>query len=77
MSPLLHFLIATLLIAGLILLRMFTDRYTLRAKIRRGHADNECEQAGCFRGCDLDIAAADPDSVSGQNLSKRSKNHAH
>lgn len=77
MNLLLHFLIATALIAGLILLRMFAERSALQTKIRGTHADIECEQAGCYRGCDLDRATPNPDSVSRQNSSKRSTNHAH
>ena len=68
MNLIFHFLIATMLIAGLILLRMFAYRYALQARIRGGHADTECEQVGCFRGCEQhDGTAPDDDSVAGQN----------
>lgn len=63
-----HLLIATMLIAGLILIRMLADRHILQTKIRGSHADAECEQVGCFRGCDRDDGAVtDSDSVAGQN----------
>ena len=70
---------ATALIAGLMLLRMFADHYALRARIRGGHTDKECEQAGCFRGCDRDLEAVpENDSVARKNRNtKRSVNHAH
>jgi len=64
------FLIATMLIAGMILLRMFADRRALQTRIRGGHSDSECEQAGCFRGCE-------PDAAAGKNEMKRSVHHAH
>jgi hypothetical protein len=73
---LIPFLIATALIAGLILLRMFAERRALRARIRKDHTDTECEDAGCFRGCSPDRTAAHPDSVSGNNETKRSAYHA-
>jgi hypothetical protein len=72
MSLIFHLLIATLLIAGLILLRMFVYRYTLQTRIRGSHADSECEQVGCFRGCDQhDGAAPDDDPVAGQSIRTR------
>lgn len=43
MSLLIHFLIATTLIAGFILLRVFVDRYTLRKKIQTEHTLKECD----------------------------------
>lgn len=68
MNIIFHLLIATMLIAGLILFRMLADRYILRTRIRGTHSDTECEQAGCFRGCDRNNGAAtDNDSVAGQN----------
>jgi len=77
MSLLIHFLIATLSIAGLMLLRMFTERQSLRNKLRRGHAKGGCEQVSCFRDCDIDEVAPDSIAVSKQNLPERSANHAH
>ena len=79
MNIILGVLGATALIAGLMLLRMFADHYALRARIRDGHTDKECEQVGCFRGCDRDDGAAlDDESIAGQNRNtKRSANHAH
>ncbi len=68
MNVILNLLFAMALIAGLMLLRMFADHYVLRARIRGGHTDKECEQAGCFRGCDRDDGAALHDeSVARQN----------
>ncbi len=68
MSIILGVLSATALIAGLMLLRMFADHYVLRARIRGGHADKECEQAGCFRRCDRDDEAVpENDSVAWRN----------
>jgi hypothetical protein len=68
MNVILNLLFATALIAGLMLLRMFADHYVLRARIRGGHTDKECEQAGCFRGCDRDDGAVpDDESVARQN----------
>ena len=64
MNLLTHFLVATLLIAGFILLRMYADRCALRTKIRRDHTDTGCEQAGCFRGCDADEITQNSESVS-------------
>ena len=64
------FLIATMLIAGMILLRMFADRRARQARIRGGHPDSDCEQVGCFRGCE-------PDTATGKNELKRSVHHAH
>lgn len=79
MNIILAVLSATVLIAGLMLLRMFADHYALRARIRGGRTDKECEQAGCFRGCDRDDEAVPSiDSVARQNRNtKRSANHAH
>jgi len=67
MSLLVSFLIATLLIAGMILFRMFAERYALRKKLRRDRAGSECEQAECVRGCDIEKADRDPRSASKQN----------
>ena len=77
MSLLTHFLIATLSIAGLILLRMFAERQALRGKLRGGHVKGGCEQLSCFRDCDPDEVAPDSIVVSKQNLHERSANHAH
>lgn len=79
MNTIFHLLIATLFIAGLMLLRMFADHRALQARIRRGHTDGECEQSGCFSKCDRDDGAVPgQDSVADQNRnSKRSANHAH
>ncbi len=76
MNVLLHFLIATALIVMLILLRIFADRQALRSRLRHDHANTECEQSGCFRGCDLDKATADPGPVTEENALKRSAYHA-
>jgi len=76
MNPLIHFLIATTLIVGLILLRMFAERSALRKKLRRGHADGECQQVSCWRGCETGQATPDLHSVSRQNTSRRTANHA-
>ena len=76
MSALLHILIATALISGMILLRMFAERWVLRTRIRRDHADKECEKVGCFRGCERDSTEAITDSVTEKNVLKRSANHA-
>jgi hypothetical protein len=46
MNTVLHLLIATTLIAGMILLRVFTDR--------ESKADGDCGQTGCCRGCNID-----------------------
>lgn len=79
MNIILGVLSATALIAGLMLLRIFADHYVLRARIRGGHADKECEQAGCFRGCGRDDdVVPENDSVASQNQNtKRSANYAH
>jgi hypothetical protein len=77
MNAILHLLLATALIAGAILLRMFADRRALQARLRGGHADSECEQAGCFRGCGPDTEARDTHAVAGNGELKRSENHAH
>jgi hypothetical protein len=66
MNLFLHLLIAMLVVAGLILLRTLVHRYALQARIRGGHTDTECEQVGCFRGCEQD-ADATPDAVAGEN----------
>jgi hypothetical protein len=66
MSLILHLLIASLLISGLILLRVIAYRYALQARIRDSRADGKCEQVGCFRGCDQD-GGATPDDVAGEN----------
>ncbi len=63
MNVILHLLSAAMLIAGMILLRMFADRCAPRTKIRVSDTGSECEQAGCFRGCDRDAGAPDNDSV--------------
>ena len=76
MNVLLQFLIATALIAALISFRIFADRHALLSRLRQGHTDTECEQAGCFHGCDRDKVAADPDPVPEKNDLKRSANHA-
>jgi len=76
MNLLLHFLIATAFIAALILFRIFADRHALRSRLRQHRTDTGCEQAGCFRGCDLDKAKADPNPVSENNDLKRSAYHA-
>jgi hypothetical protein len=68
MNTIFHLLMATMLIAGLILFRMLADRYILRTRIPGGHADRECEQSGCFHGCNRDAGVApDHDSVARQN----------
>jgi len=76
MNPLLHILIATALISGMILLRMLADRWVLRTRIRRSVTDNDCEKVGCFRGCERDGTAAITDSVTEKNALKRSAYHA-
>ncbi len=58
MNIILGVLSATVLIAGLMLLRIFADHYVLRARIRGGSADRECEHAGCFHGCSEDDGIA-------------------
>lgn len=70
-------LTATTLIAGFILLRMFADRCALQARLRRALTDSECEQAGCFRGCEPNVAAAKRNAGTGTNESNRSESHAH
>jgi hypothetical protein len=79
MNIILGVLSATMFIAGLILIRMFADHYVLRARIRGGHTNKECEPVGCFRGCARDDEAVpENDSVARQNRNtKRSVNHAH
>ena len=72
MNTIFHLLIAALLIAGMILLRMFVERRVLQARNRSNFTDGKCEQTGCFRGCD-----ADQHGVAGQNKLKRSVNDAH
>jgi hypothetical protein len=72
MNLLSHSLIATALIVGLILLRMFANRAALQARLRSNQNREECEQAGCFSGCDPDKAAACPDSGPEKNDVKRS-----
>ena len=76
MNLLMDFLVAAALIAGMILFRMFMDRSARRKKLRSTKNVNECEQVGCFRGCDPGKDASEPNSVSGQNPSKRSAYHA-
>ena len=79
MNIILGLLIATVLIAGMILLRMLADHYVLRSRIRGRLADAECEQAGCFSGCDRDDGAArNKHGVAGHHRNtKRSAHHAH
>jgi len=67
MNLLLQVLIATALIAGFILLRLFTDRRALQARIRKSHADSGCVEGGCFRGCGPHNDTGDSDSVPGEN----------
>jgi len=76
MNLLISILIATLLIVGMILFRMFAERYVLRSKLRKGTAGSECEKVGCFRGCEPGKEGSELQSVSGQNNSKRSAYHA-
>jgi hypothetical protein len=76
MNLLSHLLVATALIAALILLRLFADRQALRTRIRQHHTDTECEQATCFRGCDLGKDTASTDLVAEKNDSNRSAYHA-
>lgn len=70
MNILIGFLIATVLITGMIFLRIFADRRALQTRIRDSRADRDCEQAGCFRGCE-------PETPAGDDESKRSVHHAH
>jgi hypothetical protein len=76
MNLLMDFLVAAALIAGMILLRMFMDRSARCKKFSSIKNENECEQVGCFRGCDSGKDTSEPHSVSGQNPSKRSAYHA-
>lgn len=69
MSLLIHFLIATLSIAGLMLLRTLLDRYALRTKLRGNRAAGDCEQIGCLKDCDSGTAK--------RNTPERSEHHAH
>jgi hypothetical protein len=66
MIVILQILIATILIAGMILSRLLMDRRALQGRIRGRLVDTECEQVGCFRGCDQD-AGATPDEFAGEN----------
>lgn len=68
MSPLLHILIATALISGMILLRMFVDRWVLRARILGGLTDKECEKVGCSVGCARDGTEALTESFTEKNV---------
>jgi hypothetical protein len=79
MTIIFHLVIATMFIAVLMLLRMFADHYVLRSRIRGGHTDTECEQAGCFRGCGRDDGTAQDNEsvVSHDRNTKRSVHHAH
>ena len=70
MNILISILIATLLIVGMILLRVFVDRRALRARMRGSDFDSDCEQAGCFHRCE-------PETATGKNELKRSVHHAH
>ena len=47
MSIIVHLLIATALVTGLILLRLFTERLSLRAKMLRGQSD-DCNTEECI-----------------------------
>ncbi len=47
MNPLLQFLLATAVIAGLLLLRVLAGRMTLRARIRDGY-NNDCNEEECM-----------------------------
>jgi hypothetical protein len=76
MNPLLHFLTATAVIGGLIVLRILAERLALGIKIRRNFADTACEETGCFRGCDPNSIAASIDSVGEKNVVKRSTDRA-
>ncbi len=76
MNLFVQLLITMALIVGLLLFRLFADRYVLRARLRGRQVDGECEQAGCFHACDLDKSAERPDSVPEKNASKRSAYHA-
>lgn len=77
MNMLIHFLLATTLIVGLILLRTLTARYALRIR-SCGSPDNvECMRAGCFREHGAAETTPDDSSVRTRNENKRSAYHAH
>jgi hypothetical protein len=76
MNILINYLGATGLIIALVLLRLIAERRVLETRIRRSQTAIRCEQTGCLRGCELDVAAIEPESDSGNSAPKRRTNHA-
>ena len=76
MSLLMHFLIAAISIAGLMLVRVMAERYVLRDRLHGKHADAGCEQVGCFHDCDRgeDAPISRPDT--NRKSHERSTHHA-
>ena len=53
MMPLLSFLVAAVLVAGMILLRIVVERSVIRARIRGARNDSECEVEACMHACGM------------------------
>ena len=76
MSLLLQFLIAAISIAGLMLLRIFAERYVLRDRLHGKRAEADCEQIGCFHDCDRGEDSPKPNLDVKRKLHERSAHHA-
>jgi hypothetical protein len=68
MNVVFSLLMATMLIAAMILLRTLVNRQALQARLRESHAGSDCEQTGCLHACDRgDRFAPDDEPVARQN----------
>ena len=76
MSLAIQILFATALVAGLIVLRLFTDRRRMRQKTHGGRGDTDCRSIGCFRHCEPDRAAIAPAAPADDKPPRRSADHA-
>ena len=74
MNLAIQMLFATALIAGLIVLRLLTDRHKLQKKFYGGRGDTDCRSIGCFRHCEPDPAATA--SAADNKPPRRSADHA-
>lgn len=74
MTMLLQFAVAAVLIAGMILLRIVTERRVMQTRLRdRGTA---CERKPCSDGCGTNSVAVNIESVSEKDTLERSVHHA-
>jgi hypothetical protein len=76
MTVLAHTLIVGALIAGLIALRIATDRWVLRARLRDAGRGNDCSGPDCGNPCSVSGAASNHSSVTELNTQKRSADRA-